>query len=482
MTVRFLPPDHAIHRTSEGTQAALREAQDSTLTAQFADAHGFMEQVLDDLKSAIHPPEAMKGKPPADVADLPMAGLVDLWRGLYLGAGSPPDAAGNLAAAAAERSQLLRAYRHPEVMLRWVKEKVEEQVAKMPKGAADLRQGRNKGDVLDPYILAATQLLLFGGDRDAAVNAAMAHKALMVLEGMLGHLHEEVTGKMRGNVRVPEPRKRKRAASGAGEDAGEDAEGVRDAGKLDLVTNPFAGADAVQPPLFQGDRLSFHQIKSKTGSMNSSGGRALGLQMKGLADTYEGSLLYSHSLVGPTLSGHRSMKAIENVEPRVVCTVGDAAFRVLTRAGNGAELLLRVYVAAFREVSGGPGRLIPGTARYDLTQATAAAVAEFEQEARAAGEGFLETLLHNATRGPDDQQSSPAFNENRRIEEARKAEEKKTKEKRRTSRQVRSRKPPAHLSCSRRRREFAAASEVPPANLRPTPRRKEPRPLGQARI
>ena len=427
MIVRFLPADHAIHRTSEETQRTLRKAQESTLAAQFANAHGFMEQVIDDLKSTVRPPEEMRNRPPAYVADQPMASLVDLWGKLYLQAGSPQDVAHNLAVAAAERSQLLRAYQHPETMLRWVKEKVEEQVGKLPQGAADLRRGRNKGDVLDPYILAATQLLLFADDRDAAVNATMAHKALMVLEGMLGHLHEEVMGRMRGNVRVPEPRKRKQRKAEADEDTDEDAEGVEDAGKLNLLANPFPGADAVQPPLSEGDSFSFHQIKSKTGSMNSSGGRALGRQLKELADTYEGSLLYSHSLVGPTLSGHRSMKAIENVEPRVVCTVGDAAFRILTRAGNGAELLLRVYVAAFREVSGSAGRVAPGKVRYDLVQRTAAAVAEFEQEAQAAGEGFLETLLHNATRGPADEQSSPAFNEKRRREEARKTEAKEAK-------------------------------------------------------
>ena len=96
------------------------------------------------------------------------------------------------------------------------------------------------------------------------MDATVAHKALMVIEGLLGHLHEEVLGRMRGNLRAPEPR---------GESAG----------TLSLTENPFPGADIVQPPMTAQDSLSFHQVKSKTGSMNSSGGETLAQQMKVLA-------------------------------------------------------------------------------------------------------------------------------------------------------------------------------------------------------
>ena len=407
MIVLFLPQDNPVHQTSQATQDALREAQDSVLARNFEDSYSFMEHVADNLKSNIKPPPEMREKAAAYVADRSMTDLIQLWSDLFREAGSPADVVQNLAVAAAERSQLLRAYQHPEKVLSWVQDKVQEQVKLLPKGAADLRRGRNKGDVLDPYIFAATQIILCGDDRGAAVSATMAHKALMILEGMLGHLHEEVVGRMRGNMRVPEPRIR-----GKKTQIEEVEESKPTAGTLNLLTNPFPGADAVQPPLEEGSEISFHQIKSKTGSMNSSGGAALGRQLKKLRETY-GGLLYSHSLVGSTLSGHRSMKGIENEEPQVICTVGDEAFRVLTRSESGAELLLRVYLAAFRTISGNAGQAAPA---YSLMQATADAVEEFEKEAEEEGQGFLESLLHHSTQGPVEEQDSRLFNDGRRAQ------------------------------------------------------------------
>jgi len=35
------------------------------------------------------------------------------------------------------------------------------------------------------------------------IGATVGHKVLMMIEGLLGHLHEDVLGAMRGNVRVP---------------------------------------------------------------------------------------------------------------------------------------------------------------------------------------------------------------------------------------------------------------------------------------
>ena len=182
----------------------------------------------------------------------------------------------------------------------------------LPREARHIQIGRNPGDVLDPYILAATQNLLCGGDSQRAIEATVAHKALMVLEGLLGHLHEEVLGRMRGNVRAPEPR-------------GELAS------RIDPATNPFPGADVVTPPLAEGGNIRFHQVKSKTGSMNSSGGHRLALQLVALQKAYPGSELYSHSLVGTTLNGHRTMGVIHGVSEDIICTVGKAAFRLIIR-------------------------------------------------------------------------------------------------------------------------------------------------------
>ncbi len=242
-------------------QAALGAAQDSTIPAEFGNGYEFLKRVADDMLARLTLPPRTRSTPAATIADLPMADLRRLWECIYRESGADEDIVDSQSIAAAERSQLVRAFSRVNTTLAWVEGKVMEIIADLPKQADDIRVGRNKGDVLDPYILAATQYLLCGGDQGRAMDATVAHKALMVLEGMLGHLHEEVIGQMRGNVRVPEPR---------GEFAG----------NLNLEDNPFPGADVVQPPLMQGEHISFHQVKSKTGSMNSSAGEQLAHQMK----------------------------------------------------------------------------------------------------------------------------------------------------------------------------------------------------------
>lgn len=78
-----------------------------------------------------------------------------------------------------------------------VRDKVLEVVSTFPEKAADIERGRNPGDVLDPYILAATQTLLYAGHFRNAIRATVAHKSLMIIEGLMGHLHEDVIGEMR---------------------------------------------------------------------------------------------------------------------------------------------------------------------------------------------------------------------------------------------------------------------------------------------
>ena len=55
---------------------------------------------------------------------------------------------------------------------------------------------RNPGDVLKPYILDAG-LAMCAGDFEITVSATVAHKVLMIIEGLLGHLHEDVIRAMR---------------------------------------------------------------------------------------------------------------------------------------------------------------------------------------------------------------------------------------------------------------------------------------------
>ena len=162
-TVLHLPPNHAIHRTSREIQRDLRQAQDSSITAQFANAYEFMGHVAQDLKSTVKPPPQMRERPIAAIADLDLSDLLDVWSEVFdvwsevfQRSGAEPDIIQAQAIAAAERSQLLRAFYSPGSALVWNSDKVAEIIADLPKNADDIRRGRNPGDVLDPYILAAT--------------------------------------------------------------------------------------------------------------------------------------------------------------------------------------------------------------------------------------------------------------------------------------------------------------------------------------
>ena len=107
--------------------------------------------------------------------------------------------------------------------------------------------------------------------------------------------------------------------------------------------------------------------------------------------TYLGAETYSHSLVGNTLRGHRSMGGMLRIEPNLIVMAGEASFRVLTGSDNGAELLLRLYHNAFQKAAAGTG--------YNIEAMAAGITETFRGRADEAGEGFLEVLLHDVTRG-----------------------------------------------------------------------------------
>lgn len=386
--VEFLPPRHPIQRIGASARAALIRAQSSLFPRVFPDARTFCQAVADDAKISLAVPAGMADHPPQVVSDLPFAGLHTFFRELVLSSGTPEFEAGPHAESLARRAQLLRAFDDPDAALDWTRAKVLEIIANdMPKTARDIEQGRNRGDVLDPYILAATQSLLCQGDFRSAIGATVAHKAMAILEGLMGHLHEEVISRMRGNVRGPQPH-------------GGNAE------LLDLQSNPFPGADVVQPPAEFGAPFRLHQIKSKTGTLNSSGGKRLAEQMRVLRMAYPGAELYSHSLVGNTLSGHRSMGGMLRAEPALIVLVGEKSFAVLTGSRNGAELLLRLYQTAFR--------LAGEAAGYNLEDMTLAIFDAFHERASVAGEGYLETILHDVTRGPEAAQDSRTYGRRQR--------------------------------------------------------------------
>jgi hypothetical protein len=384
--VEFLPK-HPIQRVHSAIRAELVRAQSNIISRAFADAHAFCSRVISDLKLDVAAPPELTEQSATAIADLTFADLQGLFLAMTRKAGIPDSAAQIHAVNLAQRAQLLRAFDDPDAMLDWARDKVIEIIADLPKSAEDIEVGRNPGDVLDPYLLAATQSLLCQGEFRQAISATVAHKALMILEGMIGHLHEEVVGRMRGNVKNPEPR-------------GDNAE------LLDFLLNPFPGADVVQPPSEDGMPLKLHQVKSKTGTLNSSGGNRLAEQMRRLRMTYPGAELYSHSLVGNTLSGHRSMGGMLRVEPSLIVLVGDASFKVLTGSNNGAELLLRLYQTAFQMAATKSG--------YNVEIMTTAIFQTFDERAKQHGEGYLETVLHRATRGNPGAQDSRTYTGRRR--------------------------------------------------------------------
>ena len=385
--IEFLPPRHPAQRIVDPFHAELIRAQHSTIDRTFADASDFTARILSDLRIAVGAPAGLVDQPVESVANLPFGEIEELFAGTLADADIPESSIALSATNLARRAQLVRAFDDPDAVLQWAADKVIAIVADLPKTAREIECGRNPGDVLDPYLLAATQSLLCGGDFRSAIAATVTHKALMILEGLMGHLHEEVIGRMRGNVKNPEPR-------------------AENAEILDFQFNPFPGADVIQPPLKDGEPLRLHQVKSKTGTLNSSGGKRLAEQMRNLRMAYVGAELYSHSLVGNTLRGHRSMGGMLRAEPALIVMVGDASFRVLTGSENGAELLLRLYQSAFELAAAQTG--------YSVETMTNAIFETFRDRAEEAGEGWLESVLHQSTRGVAGNMDSRTYRGGRR--------------------------------------------------------------------
>lgn len=380
--LKFVSPDSPIHQVRGDLLEALLEAQSSSFKAEFATAAELCARVFTDLRLSLEVPGHLHDEPPTVLSDPYFPDLVRTYRGFLIDQGVPQEALIGHANSLAQRTHLIRAFRDPDAIVGQIVAKTTEIVSTFPCTAADMQCGRNPGDVLDPYILAATQYLLCVGTFEKAVAALVGHKALMIIEGLLGHLHEDVIGAMRGNIRAPEPR-------------GNDQE------NLSLEGNPFPGADIVQVPFVPEETLSFHQVKTKTGSAKGGDGNRLGRQLKLLQNTYGGEIYY-HALIGNTLMGHRSKTGVEKQAPSVIVLVGDASFRCLTRTPIGSALLLRIYQASFAEVQQATG--------YDVDTMTAAIVAVFQERVEQEGESFLEVVLSDAIDGPPELQDSRVFN------------------------------------------------------------------------
>lgn len=376
---------HQLNQLAPALRARFVQAQTEMIDAEFGTTGELLRRVFDDLKLKVVVPPATKAKPVSTIADLSYKGLVPFFAEILRANGVPAQANRLQAANLAHRVQLLRAFKDPDRVVGETVEKVSRIVSGFPRHAEHIQRGRNPGDVLDPYILAASQQLVYGGDLEGTFTATVAHKILMIIEGLMGHLHEDVLGAMRGNVRAPEPR-------------GEDQE------TLDLRTNPFPGADIVQPPLGRSRPLRFHQIKSKTGSAKGGDGRRLGLQLLELQRLYGGEIFYD-ALIGNTLRGHRSMAGVLRAAPDVVVLVGESAFLALTGSAIGPELLLRLYQAAFDVAAQESG--------YRIQDVVEAVYATFRTRAAEAGESFLDAILHDAISGTPNEQDSRAFKSKR---------------------------------------------------------------------
>ena len=347
----------------------------------FPSAADFYGRVFDDLKLSLPVPDELRDKPVQDVSDQSFTELQQSFMPILEAAGSTGQSARIHAVNLAQRTHLVRAFDQPDAVLAHVASKVGEIVQTFPRTAEDIERGRNPGDVLDPYTLAATQTLLYGGDFKQAIGATVAHKALMIIEGLMGHLHEDVIGEMRGNIRAPEPR-------GFNQEL------------IDPHDNPFPGSDVVQPPTTDTENIRFHQVKSKTGSAKGGDGKRLGDQLQKLRQYYDGEVYYD-ALIGNTLQGHRSMSGVLRSEPKAVVLVGQAAFRELTRSTIGPELLLRVYQTAFADVA--------EQAEYHIDVMAAGIVSTFQGRSDAAGDGFLDLLLSDSIGSNLGQQDSRTY-------------------------------------------------------------------------
>jgi len=383
MPTRILnvPARHPLNRLSDAIKGRLVAAQGNTFEVEFSSSADLCSPVLSDLKIAINTPRLLRDQPATDLGDRTAKDLMAFFSGLLTQNKIPAQAISLHAANLCHRVQLLRAFDQPDRVVEETCEKVAEVVKGFPTAVEHIRRGRNPGDVLDPYILGAAQLLMCSGDFEHTISATVAHKVLMIIECLLGHLHEDVIGAMRGNVRAPVPR-------------GADQE------TLDPQTNPFPGADIVQPPLISGRPLRFHQVKSKTGSAKGGDGRRLGMQLAQLQKRYGGEAYYD-ALIGNTLRGHRSMAGVQRAAPSVVVLVGESAFRELTGSAVGPQLLLRLYQSAFDVAAKQTG--------FCLADIVATIYSAFRQRADELGEGFLEAVLHDAIYGVPEEQDSRYF-------------------------------------------------------------------------
>src|SRR5487761_1077901 len=349
--------------------ARIRRARDELRWIESASATELLRRAAEELGVVVDAarvvPECMSA---LELGNVPHSELAAMFRAHFQPGTSIPDEL-------ADQVQLCRALDDPAKVAASVSKKVTATIGDFPLLAADLKVGSNPADVLDPYIMAANFELLSSQDIARTIETSLSHKILMKIEDLVGNLHQEVLGAMRGNFRVPEP------------------QGGR-SGNKDMIhpaINPFPGADIGQVPTPQAPGiLRLFQVKNKTGSAKGGDGPRLGIQLRRLEQTYGAHTFYV-AIVGNTLKGHRSMGAVLRESPRTIVLVGEAALAELTRSSSGPELLLRTYARGFRAAAAQQG--------YDFAAVSTQITGSVQEEADQAGGSVLETWLQEAVGG-----------------------------------------------------------------------------------
>lgn len=371
MSLSFLSPTNLANSVRPSLLADLLQAQSVAASSVFKTAGELVKQAC--IRSHLDPVIAttLDTEPLLPFGDLSHKDLVLRLRALP----KAEEISESGLALLADNIQLIRAFANPDKAIEKVRATVERIVDNFPRKASQLECGKNPGDVMDPFLLGATQYLLCGGSIEQSIEASVVHRSMMMLEDLVGNLHQDMLGAMRGNVRVPEPK-------------GE---------QWSLIDNPFPGADIAQPPSKSGEKLRLFQVKNKTGSAKGGDGKRLGDQFNILMQKYDSEVYYV-AILGTTLQGHRSMGGVLQACPQAVVAVGQTAIKYLTRSDVGGELLLRVYQSAFRDVARAKG--------YTVREVATAIALEFRQKLKMSDEDLLDGILGDVTKGPISQQDS----------------------------------------------------------------------------
>lgn len=109
-----VPADHPLNSLGEPLKTKLIAAQTNMLEMEFRDSAALCSRALDDLKIAIPVPREIHGKPPQSLGDLASKDSIQFFSDLLAGNGIPSQAISFHAANLTHRTQLIRAFSHPD--------------------------------------------------------------------------------------------------------------------------------------------------------------------------------------------------------------------------------------------------------------------------------------------------------------------------------------------------------------------------------